>query len=361
MPSRMPDLAPSDRNVTAWLARFAVVMAVLLALPVNPLHGNSLFAAEETVFDRVNKRLVKITGSGGLRGLPPYGTGLIISPEGHIITVWNHVLDERVVTITLPDGKSTSGEVLGADPELDVAVLKVEATDLPYFDLEQATDVGSGTRVLAFSNMFRVAAGDEPFSVLHGVVAAKVKLQARKGVFDVPYKGPVYILDAITNNSGSGGGVVVTRDGRLVAMIGREVRNAQTNTWINYAVPISALQVAVADIRAGRVNRRETEEDDLPTAGKRYSPVDFGLVMVPDVVARTPAFIDRVLPGTQASEAGLRSNDLVLFVNDDLIPSCRVLKETLGKLRAGDTVRLVVRRGNELLTLDWKAPDKPDQ
>lgn len=329
-----------------------------LLATIGAVHAPVAFAANP-VYQSVNSRLVKITGAGGLRGLPPYGTGAIISPEGHILTVWNHVLDERVVTITLPDGRKLDGQVMGADPELDVAVVKVDATELPHFVLDDAIDVGVGTRVFAFSNMFRVAAGDEPLTVLHGVIAAKVKLQARKGVFEIPYKGPVYIVDAITNNSGAGGGVITTRDGRLVALIGREVRNAQTNTWINYSVPISAVRDVVADIRAGRVKRSTDDEDEVDgVAPRKIAPTDFGLVLVPDVVPRTPAFIDRTVPGTPAAESGLRANDLVLFVNDELVPSCRALREELGKLKPGDPVRLVIRRGDELITLDWKTPDR---
>lgn len=332
----------------------------ILAVAILGTLAHEVSAAEESVYQSINRRLVKITGAGGLRGLPPFGTGAIISAEGHILTVWNHVLDERVVTVTLPDGRKVDGQVVGADPELDVAVLKVDATDLAHFVLEDSIDVGTGTRVLAFSNMFRVAAGDEPLTVLHGVIAAKVKLQARKGVFEIPYKGPVYIVDAITNNSGAGGGVVVTRDGRLIALIGREVRNAQTNTWINYSVPISAIRDVVADIQAGRVRRGGEEEEDVDgRTPRRISATDFGLVLVPDVVPRTPAFIDRTMPGTPAADSGLRANDLVLFVNDELVPSCRALREELGKLKPGDPVRIVIRRGDELITLDWKTPERP--
>ena len=348
-----------SRLISCLTQPAAVVRGLSLLLCALAGLAETPVAAANPVYQSVNSRLVKITGAGGLRGLPPYGTGAIISPEGHILTVWNHVLDERVVTVTLPDGRKLDGQVVGADPELDVAVIKVDATELPHFVLDDAVDVGVGTRVFAFSNMFRVAAGDEPLTVLHGVIAAKVKLQARKGVFEIPYKGPVYIVDAITNNSGASGGVITTRDGRLVALIGREVRNAQTNTWINYSVPVSAIRDVVADIRAGRVKR--STDDEAETDGvtpRKIAPTDFGLVLVPDVVPRTPAFIDRTVPGTPAAESGLRANDLVLFVNDELVPSCRALREEFGKLKPGDPVRLVIRRGDELITLDWKTPDR---
>ena len=73
--------------------------------------------------------------------------------------------------------------------------------------------------------MFKVATGDEQVSVLHGVIAARTKLTARRGNYETPYNGPVYVVDAITNNPGSGGGVLTTADGVLLGMIGKELRN----------------------------------------------------------------------------------------------------------------------------------------
>jgi serine protease Do len=78
--------------------------------------------------------------------------------------------------------------------------------------------------------------------------------------------------------------------------------------------------------------------------------------MVPDVLFRTPAFIDTVLPGSQVAKAGLKPDDLVVFVNDELIKSCKTLKSELGKLEAGDTVRLVVRRENQLVAVELQVP-----
>src|SRR5262249_35212802 len=97
-----------------------------------------------------------------------------------------------------------------------------------------------GTRVLGCSNLFEIATRDEPLSVQQGVIAAYSKLYGRKGIFEVPYKGEVYVIDAVTNNPGAGGGVITTRRGELLGLIGKELRNTLTDTWINYALPIQA-------------------------------------------------------------------------------------------------------------------------
>src|SRR5260370_8192365 len=100
--------------------------------------------------------------------------------------------------------------------------------------------------------MFKVATGAEQVSVLHGVIAARTKLTARRGSYETPYNGPVYVVDAITNNPGSGGGVLTNAEGALLGMIGKELRNSQTNTWINYAIPIGELRTVIGAIISGK-------------------------------------------------------------------------------------------------------------
>src|SRR5689334_11483863 len=85
----------------------------------------------EKVIDQVSRRVVKIFGAGGIRGLHAYSTGFLVSPKGHIVTVWSHVLDEQTVTVILHDGRKFEGKILGAEPQLDLAVLKIEGDDFP--------------------------------------------------------------------------------------------------------------------------------------------------------------------------------------------------------------------------------------
>lgn len=132
-----------------------------------------------------------------------------------------------------------------------------EGVEFPFFNPDDAVSTGTGTRVLGFSNMFNVAAGDEPVSVVHGVIAAKTIIEARRGVFDSPYSGPVFVVDGVTNNSGATGGVLTTRDGMLLGMIGLELRNAKSNTWMNYAIPVKDLSSSIQQIISGKFERRK--------------------------------------------------------------------------------------------------------
>ena len=180
-----------------------LVALAIVALALWP-HAASAAKLADVIHD-VQQRSVKIYGAGGLHGLDAYQSGFLISAQGHIVTVFSHVLDSEVVTVILDDGRKFEAQMLGADPRLEVAVLKIEAADLPFFDLHKAATGAEGTAVLAFSNLFGIATGDEPVSVQHGTISAVTPLAARRGAYETPYQGPVYVLDAMTNNPGAAG------------------------------------------------------------------------------------------------------------------------------------------------------------
>jgi serine protease Do len=346
------------------VSKFALIVTLAAAttglIPESARAAGSRSSSQTIRY--VLPRMVKIFGAGGLQGLAAFGSGFLVSKEGHIVTVWSHVLDADEVIVVLNDGRRFTATVLGAEPQLELAVLKIEAFDqelnLPHFDLSSGIGSASeGTRILGFSNMFKVATGDEAVSVLHGVIAAKTKLKTRRGTFELPYDGAVYVVDAITNNSGAAGGLLATREGKLLGMIGREVRNAETNTWLNYSIPISELTTAIEEIISGNF-RSQRQPLDEPAAAMRYSPIDFGIVMVPDVLFRTPAYVNALVEGSAAHKAKLQPDDLILFVNDDLVQSVKEQATAFGRLEAGDTLRLVVRREDQLLTFEMKVPRK---
>ena len=157
--------------------------------------------------------------------------------------------------------------------------------------------------MLAFSNLFGIATGDEPVSMLHGFVSAVAPLEARRGAFSANYRGDVYIVDAATNNPGASGGALVDGQGRLVGMLGKELRSELTGTWLNYALPVAAFAPTVEEIRAGRFTPAELTDADRPD--NPLSLAALGIVLVPDVVTRTPPYVDRVVPNSPAAKAGL--------------------------------------------------------
>jgi len=348
---------PGHRLLSTVVLATVPVWAAGFAAGADRAGGGPSIA--ETI-ERVQPKVVKIYGAGGFRGMEAYQSGLLISPDGHVLTVFSYVLDTDYITATLGDGRKFEARLLGADPRLEVAVLKIDAAGLRCFDLNRAVTVDAGARVLAFSNMFGVATGNEPATVQHAVVSVKTRLEARRGVFETPYNGPVYVLDAVTNNPGAAGGALVTRRGQLVGMLGKELRNARNHTWLNYAVPIDQLRDSVARIRAGKFVAAQNEPPEARPA-RPLSLSMLGIVLVPDVLQRTPPYVDYVRPGTPAATAGIRPDDLVVLLGDRLIQSCKSLKSELEYIDYQDPVRLTVLRDEEMLEFVLQAEAEQGQ
>src|SRR6516165_4190376 len=191
--------------------------ALLLAAISLPTFLADLRAEDSvaSVADQVNRKIVKLFGYGGYQGLAAYGTGVLVSPQGHILTVASPLLLTQELRVHLYDGLRCQARVIVMEPELDAALLQLDkAEDLPYFDVAAAASAPlakTGEWILAFSNEFQIATRDEPVSVQHGIIAAYAKLHGRRGMFDAPYQGDVYLIDAVTNNSGAAGGAVTDR------------------------------------------------------------------------------------------------------------------------------------------------------
>jgi S1-C subfamily serine protease len=355
-----------------------------LGLSAGPLLAADPF---HDVAEKTNKKLVKLFGAGGFSRLNNFGTGIIVSREGHILTVASQLLDTPDLVVHLYDGQRLRAQVLVIEPELDAALLKIRVEgkrpdepsglDLDYFDIEEAARrprAQVGDWVLALSNTFEIALRDEPLSLQRGVIMAYTKMAGRRGVFEFPYTGEVYIVDAITNNPGAAGGALIDRKGNLLGIIGRELRNTLSDTWMNYAIPVHAsvelkIRELVKDSQGRESEQERTERISLPEfvqKGMRgeYKPISrprpvageggwHGIIFVPNILERTPAYVEDVVPGSPAAQAGLRPDDLISFVDGEPVVSIKAFQEWIRKnTRPGSTIRLEVRRGEALHTVE---------
>lgn len=346
-----------------------------LIRPSFAVAGLLLFAATGrcqdqfgAVAEQVNRKMVKIFGAGGFKGLASYGTGLVVSPQGHVLTADSHILTSQNVRVHLHDGRRVDNvKVLASEPELDVALLKIDGVDnLPYFDLAKAAQqplAQTGDWILAFSNQFQIATRDEPMTVQRGVISSYSKLHGRRGIHDAPYSGDVYFLDAITNNPGAGGGALTNRKGELLGIVGKELRNTLTDIWINYAMPIQAKvevpdkdkpeqkkTISIADfVRLGIDGKyQRIVKEKLPAGTGGYH----GIVTVPDILERTPPYVEEVAPGSPAAAAGVKSDDLLVYLDGEQIGSVKNFNDLMSRLRPGTRVQLEVRRGTKLKTIE---------
>jgi serine protease Do len=333
--------------------------------------GTQTARAEESfaaVAEKVNSKLVKLFGSGGYQGLASYGTGVLVSSDGYILTVASHILDTTDLLVHLADGRRFKAAVKATEPNLDVALVKIDAKDLDCFNFVAAAErpvVETGTGILAFSNQFKIAEREEPMSVQRGVIAGYAKLPLRRGINEAPFSGEVYVIDAITNNPGAGGGIITTRKGELLGLIGKELRNNLTDTWINYAVPIQATAKGKRDDKDATVSIAELVElkdkyNPLRPPVKNAGPGGYhGIVLVPNVVERTPPYIEDISKGSPAERAGLKPDDLIVYVDGEQVGNINHFRDIVDKAAPGTEFKIEVRRGDRLQSFAVKLEKLP--
>lgn len=296
------------------------------------------------------QRVVKVYGAGGLTGLEAYQSGFLVSPEGHVATAWSYVLDVEPIVL-LDDGRRFEAKIVGFEPALELAVLKIEASELPYFPIHEELEPQWGDPILAVSNLFNIATGDEPASVMQGTIATISNLSARRGTFKTPYHGAVLVLDLIANNPGAAGGAVVDSSGRLIGMLGKELRDTATGAWLNYAIPAGVLRKTIGDIIAGRSTTLIDDSTPMLDRDKSHNLAALGLVLIPDVLEITPAYVDEVLEGTPAARANLQPDDLILLVNGKRVESQRSLRSLLRTVDRRDDVEFAIQRESQILPM----------
>lgn len=352
--------------------KLPLTACVLLAAAVPAFAQGSL----NPMAVEVNKKLVKLFGIGGFKGLPSYGTGILVSEHGHILTVNNHIImNTSGILVHVYDGRQYQAKVIAREPELDVALLQVDekVNALPHyeFDKEAARPLAeNGDWIMALSNQFKIALRDEPMSVQRGCIMALADLKGRRGIFDAPYQGDAYFLDVVACNPGAAGGAVVNLKGNLLGVLGRELKSGQTDTWINYAVPIQAM-VEVQREKDGKTTSakvdmatfvREAMKGDYQQSVKK-NIVDrgayHGIILVATPVPATPPYVEEVVAGSPAAKAGLQPDDLILYVDGESVPTVKAFRDTIKQISPDTEVSLKVQRGSKLESVKLKLGKAP--
>jgi S1-C subfamily serine protease len=353
--------------------RFTPICLLLAALPARATDPYDKVAVE------ANEKLAKLFGAGGYRGAESFGTGIIVSPEGHILTAAAPFLDGRELRLHLADGRKYPFKVKVIEPEFDAAVLEIvqpkkEAIplELPYYDIAAASQnmkVEPGTWVMAISNMYKVAERDEMMSVQRAMVTAIGKLSARRGQFEIPFHGDVLYLDTVTNNPGAAGGAVIDRKGNLLGLVGKEFRNNQTDTWVNYAMPINTKAevmikgekktFTLAEFVDLVIHDKWVKSDPREDKTEGKVRVHTGIIFVPKVVDRTPPYIEAIEAGSPASKAGLKPDDLVIYLDGEPVYSTDVFRDLLKRYQPGEKVQIEIRRGDVLTAVNMELAPLP--
>ncbi|MDR2653575.1 MAG: Do family serine endopeptidase [Prevotellaceae bacterium] len=269
------------------------------------------------------------------------GSGVIISPDGYIVTN-NHVIEKaNEVEVTLNDRKTYTAKIIGTDPATDVALLKVDATDLPYLPFGNSDNVKIGEWVLAVGNPFNLTS-----TVTAGIVSAKAR---NLGPISNSNKMNIQSFiqtDAAVNMGNSGGALVNTR-GELIGINSAIASTTGMFAGYSFAVPSQIAKKVVDDLKEYGVVQRAmlgVQMTDLtPETAKKYN-------IVTDEYKG--AIIDDVLIGSAAEIAGIVKHDIITHVNDIEVNSASDLQEQIARYKPNDKVKVTVIRDGKVKHFD---------
>jgi Do/DeqQ family serine protease len=259
------------------------------------------------------------------------GSGVIINSEGYILTN-HHVVDGALeIRVELTDNRTYTAKLVGSDPPSDLAVLKIEARNLPTVAMGDSDKVRVGDPVLALGNPMGIGQ-----TVTSGIVSAKGR---STGLSDGSFEDFLQTDAAI--NRGSSGGALVNTNGELIGINSQILSPSGGNIGIGFAIP-SNMARAVMDqlLKTGKVRRG--------MMGVTIQPIDSDLASSLSLPAARGAIITSVQPGGPAERAGIQRGDVVTSINNQPVVDHNSLRNQIAGMTPGSTANVtVVRNGRE--------------
>ena len=262
------------------------------------------------------------------------GSGVIISNDGYIVTN-NHVVGEAdEIEVKLNDNREFKGRIIGCDATTDLALIKIDAKDLPAIKIGNSDDLKLGQWVLAVGNPFNLTS-----TVTAGIVSAKARSLGANGIES-------FIQTDAAINSGNSGGALVNEKGELVGI--NAMLYSQTGSYSGYgfAIPTSIMNKVVADLKVyGTVQRAILGVQGIDVSKWIDSEKEKG--NNPDLDVVEGVYIDKVTDTSAAEEAGLEKGDVVTEFDGKRVSKMSELQEAIAQHRPGDKVSLTYKRGKK--------------
>lgn len=284
------------------------------------------------------------------------GSGVILTPDGYIVTN-NHVVENAdKIEVVLSDRRKVSAKVIGKDPNTDLALIKVDATDLPVVKMGNSDNVQIGEWVLAVGFPL-----DLQTTVTAGIVSAKARsigilartqdqpTQQEYDEYQRTGKLPTRTNSSIESfiqtdaaiNPGNSGGALVNANGELIGINAAIASQTGTNVGYGFAIPINLAKKILDDFRKfGTVKRGYI--------GVMFAPLDADQAEKFQIKENTGLYVTDVVPSSGAAAAGLQKGDIIKKVEGAVIYDSPDLQEKIGRLSPGDKVQLTyLRDGSE--------------
>ncbi len=265
------------------------------------------------------------------------GSGVVVSPDGYILTN-NHVIDSADnIHVEFNDGKTLKARLVGADKPSDLAVLKVEATNLPAMAIGNSDAVQVGDLVLAFGNPLGIGQ-----TVTMGIISAKGRSTARG---DGSYED--FLQTDAPINHGNSGGALVNLHGELVGINSQIVSPSDGNIGIGFAIPANMARHVMDDLRKdGRVRRAQL--------GVTVQPVTSDMAESLGLKDVAGAIVSSVREGSAAEKAGVKRGDVITSFNGQSVQDFNSLRNRVADMTPGSSASLGIVRDGSPRTLSAK-------
>ncbi|WP_449255222.1 DegQ family serine endoprotease [Bosea sp. (in: a-proteobacteria)] len=318
-----PTVAPVLARVTPSVVNIAVVAET--PATSNPLYNDPYF-----------RRFFELPEAPPPRQRMSAGSGVIIdAAKGHVLTNHHVVANAREIAVTLKDGRRLRAELVGSDQATDIALLKVEASNLVALEVGDSDTLQVGDYVVAIGN---------PFGLGQTVTSGIISALGRSGINNEGYED--FIQTDASINPGNSGGALVTLDGRLAGINTAILSPAGGNIGIGFAVPsnmaVSVMQQLIAhgEVRRGRL-------------GVGIQDLTPDLAQALNLGDQRGAVIANVEPDSPAEKAGLRAGDVVTAVGGRAVHGATDLRNRVGLTPVGSRIDLTVKRseGEKLISV----------
>ncbi len=295
---------------------------------------NFIQAAELATPSVVNIRALietgnSLWGSSSLTGSS--GSGVVVAPEGYIVTNHHVVEKSKDIKVTLADKRTYQAKLIGSDPSTDIALLKIEETNLPFVIFGNSDSVRVGEWVLAVGNPFNLES-----TVTAGIVSAKGRnINILSGAASIES----FIQTDAAVNPGNSGGALVNTAGELIGVNTAIITESGSYEGYSFAVPSNLVKKIVSDLREFGIVQRAflgvgIQDLDSETAKELGLPNAEGVL------------INRVTSEGAASDAGLQPGDVVVGIDNTGVRSTSELQEYIGRFRPGESVQIDYWREN---------------
>ncbi len=271
------------------------------------------------------------------------GSGFIISSDGYILTNNHVVAHASKVTVKLSDRRDYTAKVVGADPSYDIALLKIDARNLPTVSIGDSNTLKAGQWVVAIGS---------PYGLSHTVTAGIVSAVGRSlaPMNDQPYVP--FIQTDVPINRGNSGGPLFNLDGQVVGINSQIFSNSGGYMGLSFAIPINVAMNAVQQLKTkGYVTRG--------MIGVVVQALSQNLAKSMKLGSESGALVTTIEPGSPAEKAGVHVGDLITAFNGQPVYTSSDLPPMVGLAPIGSTVKLSVLRDGKPLTLDVKIEAAP--